>query len=89
MVDDVALRPYLDGANVDVAVLALRPDYRALLPAVDEDLPKYRGAPRLMGGQRNRTVRHRGRRCQARHTQVGPNTTAALFILDALAPDDR
>jgi predicted TIM-barrel enzyme len=49
MVDDVALRPYLDGANVDVAVLALRPDYRALLPAVDEDLPKYRGAPRLMG----------------------------------------
>ncbi|MEE6272508.1 phenylalanine--tRNA ligase beta subunit-related protein [Georgenia sp. MJ206] len=40
MRDLTALQTYLDGAHVDDAVLALRPDYRALLLAVDGIEPR-------------------------------------------------
>jgi DNA/RNA-binding domain of Phe-tRNA-synthetase-like protein len=35
MTDQALLREFLDGGQVDTAVFALRPDYRALLLAVD------------------------------------------------------
>ena len=158
MPDVPVLEAFLAGAHVDAAVLALRPDYRAVLLAVDglvpgpsdeasdallrrassglprvnrltdlynavsvlhqvpvggEDLSRYTGAPRLVratgeepfdtvaGGMD--VVEHpdpgevvwcddAGVTCrrwnwrQARRTQLRDETTAALFVLDALDP---
>jgi DNA/RNA-binding domain of Phe-tRNA-synthetase-like protein len=50
MADADRLRSFLDGARVDAAVFELRPDYRALLAAVDGLIPSSgrRGAEELL-----------------------------------------
>jgi hypothetical protein len=127
MSEQEMLQEFLDGGQVDPAVFALRPDYRALLLAVDglvpgpgdqasegllqaaesaarELLNRYSGAPRLVRAAGGAAVIEHpepgevvwrddaGVTCrrwnwrQAHRTQLGEDTTDALFILDALEP---
>jgi hypothetical protein len=93
MPDLETLQEFLNGAAVDAAVFSLRPDYRAVLLAVDRLVPgpSDEASDNPDPGEvvwcddAGVTCRRWNWR-QGQRTQLREDTTTALFILDALHP---
>ncbi|WP_427005551.1 hypothetical protein [Pseudarthrobacter sp. H2] len=81
------LRRFLDGGRVDAGVFSLRPDYRAVLLAAEGLVPGTTPIPgEVVWCDDTGVTCRRWNWRQGRRTQLREDTTAALFILDALEP---